>query len=48
MLSFMVMDASQGLQRKKEKAMKNLMALANVVALVFTMALDLPIPLPFP
>ncbi len=48
MLPCMAVNASRGLQRITEEAMKKLMALANVVALVFTMALDLPIPLPFP
>jgi uncharacterized membrane protein len=32
----------------RETAMKKMMTLANVVALVFMMAMDIPIPLPFP
>ncbi len=48
MLFSQAMNASFGLQRNKEGVMKKLMTLANVVAAIFMMALDLPIPLPFP
>lgn len=42
------MKPSFRLQQVEEGVMSRVMALANVVAAVFAMALDLPIPLQFP